>query len=52
MELFLLICGVIFGIFACFIMLNCDEDFMPLIVYPLALTFLCGILIYFKYIKF
>ena len=50
MELFLLIIGVILGIVISFLMIKHDDHLVPICVYPLTLSFLCGVVIYFKYI--
>ena len=50
MELFLLIIGFIVGIVISFLMIKHDDHLAPICVYTLALSFLCGVLIYFKYI--
>ena len=51
MELAILIICFIFGIVITYKALQYDENIAPLCVYPIALSFLSALLIYFKYIK-
>jgi hypothetical protein len=51
MELAILIICSIFGIVFTYKAIKYDEDLAPLCVYPIALSFLSGLIIYFKYIK-
>ena len=51
MELTILIICFIFGISITYKAIKYDENIAPLCVYPIALSFLSGLIIYFKYIK-
>ena len=51
MELAILIICFIFGIVVTYKAIQYDEDMAPLCVYPIALSFLSGLIIYFKYIE-
>lgn len=51
MELTILIICFIFGIVITYKAIQYDENMAPLCVYPIALSFLSGLIIYFKYIQ-
>lgn len=51
MELTILIICFIFGIVFTYKAIKYDENMAPLCVYPIALSFLSALIIYFKYIN-